>query len=122
MLELALYDYLVGLLERRPRLYPSLQQRAFAAFSPVHLKCHFTAAQAAIEFAEPPILGIQFLLLNTKLYPWPHMVNQGAHGLVDYSPRVDQEYLGFIAMDWNELPHWRSVTSAYNSLEQATGT
>lgn len=86
-------------------------------FVPVHLKCHLTAMQVAIETGFEPVIGIAFIDLHEKLYPWPHVVNRRADGvLVDASPPIPDPVLGFIETGWTAISQWRRIITVYNAL------
>lgn len=118
MLSDAAYAYLRALLTERDFVFPERAIFMFSHdFSPVHLQCHQTAMQVAIESGWPPVVGIQFIDLRGKLYPWPHMVNRRQDGvLVDCSPKPDHPVLGFIETGWAEFAEWRQVIADYDAL------
>lgn len=117
MLSDAGYDYLKALLSSRAPLFPEQAMFMFSGdFQAVHLQCHLTAMQVAVESGHPPVIGIQFIDLHGKLYPWPHMVNRRGDTLIDCSPKPNQPVLGFIETGWDELPQWRRIVTDYNEL------
>lgn len=75
--------------------------------------------QVAVELGWVPVVGVEFLDLNGKLYPWPHMVNRSPRGLVDFSPPVDQPRLGFFETGWSEFHEWRMIIADYNEMQAA---
>lgn len=122
MLSLEFYKYLEDILSTREIEYPvGTSQPLPSGFRPEHLKCHLTAMQVAIDLGCLPVVGVQFLDMNGKLYPWPHMVNRHGGGLIDYSPRPGEPRLGFIETGWGEFHQWRAVTGAYNERAAFAG-
>ena len=112
------YLFLRLVLEKGEFFLPEQAVLLFADdFQPTHRQCHITAMQVAVEAGFPPVPGIAFFNVNEKLYPWPHMVNRRADGvLIDCSPRPDQPMLGFAESGWAAMTHWRRVTEAYDAL------
>jgi hypothetical protein len=111
------YEYLKSLLGKGKIVFPERAVFMFSEdFIAAHLKCHQTAMQVAVESGFPPVVGIQFIDLNGKLYPWPHMVNRRQDALIHCSPRPSEPVLGFIETSWEELPQWRQIVVEYNDL------
>jgi len=112
------YRFLRGLLDLGDLVTPEPAHFLFSdGFAPTHLKCHMTAMQVAVETGFPPVVGIAFIDLAGKLYPWPHMVNRHRDGmLLDGSPRPDHPLLGFIETGWRSMEHWRRIVTAYDAL------
>lgn len=118
MMDASVFEYLRSILLNRRWRSPAYGNHPFiGSFQPKHLQCHQTAVQVAVETGLVPVVGVQFLDLNSKLYPWPHIVNRGAGDvLIDFSPKVAQPRLAFIETGWDEFAMWRAVTAAYNPL------
>lgn len=117
MLSEEAYVYLRSKLSERPVIYPEQAIFMFSeGFQATHLKCHLTAMQVAVESGFPPVIGIQFIDLYDKLYPWPHMVNRQGTTLIDCSPKANHPVLGFIETSWDDLPVWRRIVTDYNAL------
>lgn len=115
-----IFAYLRRLLSSCPVTHPITYPYAFMGnFRANHRQCHLTAMQVGIEAGHDPVLGIEFLDLNGKLYPWPHMINRGPMGLVDHSPPPEQPKLGFVETGWAEFAQWREVTRIYDILERS---
>lgn len=62
------------------------------------------------------IVGIEFLDLHGKLYPWPHCVNNRDGVLTDFSGGADQPFLGFIVTGHDQIPEYNAVTKSYTDM------
>jgi|GEM_PF-2061389 len=117
MLSETTYSYLRTLLATRKVTFPEQAIFMFSEdFVAAHLKCHLTAMHVAVEWGYPPVIGIQFIDLHGKLYPWPHMVNRRDDTLIDGSPKPNHRVLGFIETSWDELAEWRGIVAIYNEM------
>ena len=109
-----LYDYLRILLLKRPIVYP--QPATICGFRPEFLKCHVTADEVQRRWGWPMIVGIEFLDLHGKLYPWPHCVNERGGVLTDFSGGANQPFLGFIVTGHDQIEQFNAVVASYNDM------
>lgn len=118
MLQQREYEVLRGLLEAGNFQTPILVHRTLTYITQGTLTCHLVAMQAGIETGEPPVLGVHFLDLHGKLFPWAHAVNSSQMGLVDYSQdRIVLPDFGFAKMGWDRFVEWRNIMAAYRPSE-----
>ncbi|MEG8019896.1 hypothetical protein [Sphingomonas aerolata] len=62
------------------------------------------------------IVGIEFLDLHGKLYPWPHCVNERDGVPTDFSGGADQPFLGFIVTGRDQIDQFNAVVASYTDM------
>jgi hypothetical protein len=109
-----LHDYLRNLLEAGPLSYP--QPATLPGLRPHFRQCHIVAEMVQNQRHWPMVVGIQFLDLFGKLYPWPHVVNQRDGQLLDFSGGADQPFLGYVVTGFDQVNEFNAIVAAYDTM------